>query len=62
MYIIINNITNESAIIKEKTPLAKHLGVSFNTVNKNKDLNVWKIKSFTVYKPEIIEIKSKRGH
>lgn len=61
MYIVINKITNQSAIIKEKTQLAKHISVSYSTVQRNKQADVWETDQFIIYKPQIILLKSNRG-
>ena len=61
MFIVINKISNESAIIKEKQPLADHLGISRNTVYKHSKELMWETDKFIIYKPQIILIKSARG-
>lgn len=61
MYIVIDKTTNESAVIKEKTTLAKYLGVSRSTVQRNSGNYYWKQGNFNIFEPSFIDIKSKRG-
>jgi len=61
MYIIINKISNESAIIKEKNTLSTYISRSVDTISRKKYLLMWETKEFIIYNPQIILIKSSRG-
>lgn len=61
MYIVINKNSEESAIIKDKSVLASHIGKSVDTITRKKDLLSWETREFIIYNPQIILIKSTRG-
>lgn len=61
MYILINKNNQESAIIKEKTVLSTLIGKSVSTIYRNRSLKMWETDEFTIYNPQKVEIKSKRG-
>jgi len=61
MYIIINKITNESAVIKEKIKLSDYINKSISTITRKKQLLTWQTAQFIIYNPQIILIKSSRG-
>ena len=61
MYVIFNFTTHEARIYKEKRPLAKFLGVHFNTVSNNLANGDWIKGDLLIKQPEFIQKKSKRG-
>lgn len=61
MYIILNKITSETAIIKEKSPLAEYLGISLRTVQRKGNEKIWETDSHIIYIPDIVLLKSRRG-
>lgn len=61
MYTVLNKITGEVAVIKEKSPLASHIGVNVRTVYRKKDEKCWETDSHIVYKVDIVLLKSRRG-
>ena len=61
MYIVINKITQESAIFKEKTQLCEYIGASTRTILRNEHKKMYEKGNYMVYFPNIIEIKSSRG-
>lgn len=60
MYIIINKITNESSIIKEKITVSLLIGRSVATIYRKQHLKVWEYDKFLIYNPQKILIKSNR--
>ena len=61
MYVVINKITDEVAVIKEKSPLAKHIGVSLSSIYRKSEQKVWETDEYIVYKATILMLKSNRG-
>ena len=61
MYIIIDKITHESTIIKEKTTLSTIIGKSISTIYRNETENYWETAKYYVYNPKKVLIKSNRG-
>lgn len=61
MYIIINKITQESAIIKDKTSVSSFIGKSVATIYRKQALKWWQTDEFLIYNPQKVLIKSQRG-
>lgn len=61
MYIIIDKLTQESYIIKEKTTVSSLIDKSVSTIYRNQSLKWWETSKFIIYNPQKVEIKSKRG-
>ena len=61
MYAVIEKNTENAAVFKENKALSEHIGCSVGTISNKRHLKVWDWKEFRVYKPSIVEIKSKRG-
>ena len=61
MYIIINKITQESSIIKEKTTLSTIIDRSISTIRRNESKKYWQTDKFWIYNPQKVLIKSNRG-
>ncbi len=61
MYIIINKITQESAVIKEKTEVSNYINKSISTIYRNETKKTWETKEYIIYNPKTILIKSNRG-
>ncbi len=61
MYIIINKITQESSIIKEKTTLSTVIDRSISTIRRNESKKYWQTDNFLIYNPQKVLIKSNRG-
>jgi len=61
MYIIINKITQESAIIKDKTSVSLYIGKSVATIYRKQTLKWWQTDEFLIYNPQKVLIKSQRG-
>jgi hypothetical protein len=61
MYIIINKITQESSIIKEKTTLSTVIDRSTSTIRRNESKKYWQTDKFWIYNPQKVLIKSNRG-
>lgn len=61
MYIIIDKITQESAVIKEKITVSKLIDKSVSTIYRNQSLKWWETSKFLIYNPQKVDIKSKRG-
>lgn len=61
MYIIINKITQESAVIKEKTEVSSYINKSISTIYRNETKKIWETKEYIIYNPKTIILKSNRG-
>jgi predicted DNA-binding transcriptional regulator AlpA len=61
MYIIIDKITHESTIIKEKTTVSTLIGKSVSTIYRNETKNYWETNKYFIYNPKKVLIKSNRG-
>lgn len=61
MYIVINKFTDETAVIKEKSPLSEHLGISLRTVHRKTIDRMWETEQHIVYKADVVLLKSRRG-
>ena len=62
MYIILNNKTNKTAIIRNQTELAGYINVCIRKLrNSLKDVERLEIGDFIVIKPDYIQIKSNSG-
>lgn len=61
MYIIINKITQESAVIKEKTEVSNYINKSISTIYRNESKKIWETKEYLIYNPKVVILKSNRG-
>ena len=61
MYVLIEKTNEKVSIFKELSPLALYLNVDRSTIYRNLLKNKWETNSFTLYKPDFIQRKSKRG-
>ena len=61
MYIVIHKVTDKTAVIKDKTELSYHLGISLSTIYRRENKRKWETDNFIVYVPDKIAIKSRRG-
>ena len=61
MYIILNKLTNKTAVIKEKTEIAGYLNKSISTIRRNLKAKRWETDEFIVIKADFVRVKSNRG-
>jgi len=61
MYIIIDKITQESYIIKEKIAVSNLINKSTSTIYRNESKKCWETPQFLIYNPQKVLIKSQRG-
>ena len=61
MYILINKVTQESAVIKEKSTLSTLINRSVATIYRKQSLKCWETNEFLIYNPQKVIIKSLRG-
>lgn len=61
MYVAINKTTDEVAVIKEKSSLARHIGMSVRNIYRKPDVNLWETDGFLIYKVTTLMLKSIRG-
>ena len=61
MYIIIDKITQESYIIKEKIAVSILINKSTSTIYRNQSLKWWETSQYLIYNPIKVLIKSQRG-
>ena len=61
MYIIIDKLTQESSIIKEKITVSYIIGRSVATIYRNQHLKHWQTDKYLIYNPQKVVIKSNRG-
>lgn len=61
MYIIIDKVTHESIIIKEKTTVSTLIGKSVSTIYRNESKNYWETNKYLIYNPQKVLLRSNRG-
>ena len=61
MYVVIENDTDNVAVIKENKALSLYLGCSVSTIANKNHLKKWEWDKYTIYSPSTIQIKSNRG-
>ena len=61
MYILINKVTQESTVIKEKSTLSTLINRSVATIYRKQSLKCWETNEFLIYNPQKVIIKSLRG-
>lgn len=61
MYIILNKLTDKTAVIKEKTEIAGYLNKSISTIRRNLKAKRWETDTFIVIEADFVQVKSNRG-
>ena len=61
MYIIVDKITQESYVIKEKITVSNLINKSVSTIYRNQSLKWWETSQFLIYNPKKVIVKSQRG-